>query len=113
MAVSGKELIEIQDFSKVDLRVAKIVAAERVPNTDKLLRLQIELGGARRQIIAGIAKDYAPESLIGRSIVVVANLKPTKLRGELSEGMLLAAKANGKLTLLTVDGDIDSGAAVG
>ncbi len=113
LAVSGKELIEIQDFSKVDLRVAKIVAAERVPNTDKLLRLQIELGGARRQIIAGIAKDYAPESLIGRSIVVVANLKPTKLRGELSEGMLLAAKANGKLTLLTVDGDIDSGAAVG
>ena len=109
----GKEPVEIQDFSKLDLRVAKVVAAERVPNTDKLLRLQIEIASERRQIIAGIAKDYAPESLVGRSIIVVANLKPTKLRGELSEGMLLAAKADGRLTLLTVDTDIPSGATVG
>lgn len=111
--LSDKELIEIQDFTKLDLRVAKVISAERVPNADKLLRLHIEIGTERRQIIAGIAKEYAPEELVGRSIIVVANLKPTKLRGELSEGMLLAAKADGKLTLLTVENDIQSGAVVG
>jgi methionyl-tRNA synthetase len=112
-AGSGKEPAEIQDFAKLDLRVAKVIAAERVPNTDKLLRLQIELAAEKRQIIAGIAKDYTPEEIVGRFIIVVANLRPTKLRGELSEGMLLAAKADGKLTLLTVEKDISSGAVVG
>jgi methionyl-tRNA synthetase len=106
------DLIEIQDFSKVQLRVAKILSAERLANTDKLLRLQIELGSERRQIVAGIAQHYAPEQLVGRLIIVVANLKPAKLRGEISEGMLLAAKADGKLVLLTVDADIAPGASV-
>jgi methionyl-tRNA synthetase len=109
----SKPLVEIGDFAKLDLRVARVVTAERVPNTDKLLRLQIEIGAERRQIIAGIAKNYEPQQLVGRSIVIVANLKPTKLRGELSEGMLLAAKADGKLTLLTVDDQIPSGATIG
>jgi methionyl-tRNA synthetase len=105
-------LIEIQDFSKVQLRVAKVLTAEAVANTDKLLRLRIEIGGEERQIIAGIAQHYKPEVLVGKLIVVVANLKPAKLRGELSEGMLLAAKADGKLVLLTVDGAISSGATI-
>jgi methionyl-tRNA synthetase len=106
------DLIEIQDFSKVQLRVAKILSAERLANTDKLMRLQIELGTERRQIVAGIAQHYSPEQLLGRLIIVVANLKPAKLRGETSEGMLLAAKADGKLVLLTVDADIPPGALV-
>jgi methionyl-tRNA synthetase len=105
-------LIEFQDFSKVELRVAKVVTADRVTGTDKLMRLQIEIGGVKRQIIAGIAQFYAPEALVGRLIVVVANLKPAKLRGEISEGMLLAAKSDGRLVLLTVDSDIPSGASV-
>jgi methionyl-tRNA synthetase len=107
------ELIEIQDVSKVQLRVARVVEAARVEKTDKLLKLQIELGDERRQIIAGIAQHYAPEALVGKLIVVVANLKPAKLRGEESQGMLLAAKQNGELKLLTVDGTIASGAGIG
>jgi methionyl-tRNA synthetase len=105
-------LIEISDFFKVQLRVARVTAAEKLAGTDKLLRLQIEIGGVPRQIVAGIAQHYAPETLVGKSIIVVANLKPAKLRGELSEGMLLAAKADGKLVLLTVDQDIPSGATI-
>ena len=105
--------IEIDDFVKLDLRIAKVVAAEAVANTDKLLRLQIEIEGQNRQIIAGIAKYYSPESLLGKLIVVVANLKPAKLRGELSEGMLLAAKTKDRLVLLTVEGEIATGAKVG
>jgi methionyl-tRNA synthetase len=105
-------LIEIQDFSKVQLRVAKVIAAEKLANTDKLLKVQIDLGGESRQIIAGIAQHYAPDSLIGKLIVVVANLKPAMLRGEKSEGMLLAAKADGKLVILTVESDIPTGALI-
>jgi methionyl-tRNA synthetase len=105
-------LIEFQDFSKVQLRVAKVLTAERVAGTDKLMRLRIEIADTSRQIIAGIAQFYSPEELIGRLIIVVANLKPAKLRGELSEGMLLAAKTDGRLVLLTVDSDIPSGANV-
>ncbi|MBI5059854.1 methionine--tRNA ligase [candidate division KSB1 bacterium] len=107
------DLIEIGDFSKVQLRVARVLSAERVEKADKLLKLQIEVGVERRQIIAGIAQFYSPESLIGRLIIVVANLKPARLRGEESQGMLLAAKQNGELRLLTVDGTIESGASVG
>lgn len=106
------EQIDIQDFSKVQLRVAKVLEAEKLPKTDKLLRLRVEIGSEKRQIIAGIAQHYAPEQLVGRLIVVVANLKPAKLRGETSEGMLLAAKLGDKLVLLTTDGDIPTGASV-
>ncbi len=106
------ELIEIQDFAKVQLRVAKVLAAEKLANTDKLLRLQVDIGGATRQIVAGIAQFYSAEEMVGRLIVVVANLKPVKLRGELSEGMLLAAKADGKLVLLSVDGEVCSGSTI-
>ena len=83
--------IAIDDFAKVDLRVAQILVAERVPKADKLLRLEIDLGYEKRQILAGIAQHYEPEKLIGRKIVVVANLAPRKMRGLESNGMLLAA----------------------
>lgn len=106
-------LIGIEDFGKVDLRVAQVLSAEKLPKADKLLKLQIKIGEETRQIIAGIAEFYTPEQIVNKSIIVVANLKPAKLRGELSEGMLLAAKADGKLVLLTPDGEISSGAKVG
>jgi methionyl-tRNA synthetase len=89
------ETITIDDFSKVELRVAKIKVAERVPKADKLLRLEVDLGYEQRQILAGIAEAYAPESLIGRKVVIVANLAPRKLRGLESNGMLLAASLEG------------------
>jgi methionyl-tRNA synthetase len=90
-APQGPQQITIDDFAKVELRVAQILAAERVPKADKLLRLEIDLGYEKRQILAGIAEHYEPEKLIGRKIVVVANLAPRKLRGLESNGMLLAA----------------------
>jgi len=85
------EKITIDDFLKVELRVAQIKVAERVPKADKLLRLEVDLGYETRQILAGIAEAYAPESLIGRKIVIIANLAPRKMRGLESNGMLLAA----------------------
>ena len=105
-------LIDISDFAKVKLRTARIVNAETIPGADKLLKLQIRMGEEKRQIIAGIALYYKPEEIIGKIVVVVANLKPAKLRGELSEGMLLAASKGEKLTLITVDEEISSGAQV-
>jgi len=86
-----KELITIDDFGKIDLRVATVLEAEKVKKSDKLLKLQVDLGTEKRQIVAGIAQYYEPEQLIGKQVVVVANLQPVKLRGELSEGMVLAA----------------------
>jgi methionine--tRNA ligase beta chain len=83
--------IEIDQFMQVELRTARVEQAERVPKADKLLRLVVDLGGEKRQIVAGIAAKYAPEELLGRTIVIVANLKPAKLRGVESQGMLLAA----------------------
>jgi methionyl-tRNA synthetase len=85
------EQINIDDFVKVDLRVAQILVAERVPKADKLLRLEVDLGYEKRQILAGIAQYYEPEKLIGRKIVIVVNLAPRKMRGLESNGMLLAA----------------------
>ncbi len=85
------QTISIDDFAKVDLRVAQILVAERVPKADKLLRLEVDLGYEKRQILAGIAQHYEPEKLVGRKIVIVANLAPRKMRGLESNGMLLAA----------------------
>ncbi len=86
-----KQYIAIDDFAKVDLRVAQVLVAERIPKADKLLRLEVDLGYEKRQILAGIAQYYEPEKLIGRKIVIVANLAPRKMRGLESNGMLLAA----------------------
>jgi methionyl-tRNA synthetase len=105
-------LITIDDFAKVELRVAEVVEAEAVPKTDRLLRLQVQIGDKRKQIVAGIAQHYSPEQLVGRKIIVVANLKPAKLRGIESNGMLLAAKKKDKLSLLTIDSDLPSGAGI-
>lgn len=111
--VAGVAMIEFDDFTKVSLRTAVVREAERIEGADKLLQLQIEIGAEQRQIVAGIAKFYAPEDLIGKTIVVVANLKPAKIRGVESNGMLLAASKGKKLKLVTVDGELPSGARVG
>ncbi len=107
-------LITLDQFQKVDLRVAKIIAAERIPKSDKLLKIEIELGeDLNRQVVAGIAEYYQPDELIGRLVLFVANLKPVKLRGILSQGMLLAATAeDGSLALTTVDQNMPAGSRV-
>jgi len=105
-------LISIQDFAKLKLRVATVEAAERVEKSEKLLRLQVNLGEESRQVVAGIAQHYSPESLVGKKIVVVANLKPAKIFGVESRGMLLVAKKEGRLVVLTPDGDIPPGAEI-
>lgn len=88
-----KPVITYDDFAKIDLRVATIVAAEFHPNADRLFKLQIDLGDGQRQICAGIRGFYQPEELVGKQIIVVTNLEPRKIRGEESNGMLLAASA--------------------
>jgi methionyl-tRNA synthetase len=96
----ARETITIDDFAKVELRVAQILVAERVPKADKLLRLEVDLGYEKRQILAGIAQYYEPEKLVGRKIVIVANLAPRKMRGLESNGMLLAASLEGGAPVL-------------
>ncbi|HBA83960.1 MAG TPA: methionine--tRNA ligase [Verrucomicrobia bacterium] len=109
-AVEG--VIEYDDFIKAQLRTAKIIGAEKIPGAVKLLKLDVFMGEERRQIVAGIALHYEPEQLIGKTIVIVANLKPAKIRGVESQGMLLAASKGEKMRLVTVDGELASGAVV-
>ncbi len=109
----GVVQIEYADFAKLSLRTARIFEVEKVEGADKLLRLQIDLGDEHRQIVAGIAQHYEPDTLVGRSIVVVANLKPARIRKIESNGMLLAATAGDQLRLVTVDGDMPVGSSVG
>jgi len=104
--------IDYADFAKLQLRTAVIISAEKVDGTDKLLKLQIDLGTEKRQIVAGIAKYYKPEDLIGKKIVVLANLKPAKIRGVESNGMLLAASQGDTLKIVTLEGEIPAGAPV-
>jgi len=96
-------LIDISDFAKVELRVAEVKQAEKVEGADKLLKLQVEIGGVPRQIVAGIAQHYKPEDLVGKKVVVVANLKPAKIRGVESNGMLLAASDDTGLSVVILD----------
>jgi methionyl-tRNA synthetase len=108
-----KPIITIDDFKKIDLRVARVIEAVKVPKSEKLLKLQVEIGNERRQVVAGIAKHYKPEDLIGTLIVVVANLQPAKLMGQESQGMILAASDEaGTLTLVGVQSEISTGATV-
>ena len=112
-AVGITNFIDITDFAKIDLRVGEVRTAERIPKADKLLLLTVDIGEEKsRQILAGIAQYYEPESLIGRKIVVVANLKPRKLRGYESQGMLLAASVGeeGKPVIATFAEDVPNGA---
>ncbi|OPA81314.1 methionine--tRNA ligase [Paenibacillus selenitireducens] len=104
--------IAIDDFMKVELRVAQVLAAEPVKKADKLLKLQLDLGYEQRQVVSGIAKFYTPEQLVGRKVICVTNLKPVKLRGELSQGMILAASKGEELTLATVPDSMPNGAIV-
>ncbi|MBD3234576.1 MAG: methionine--tRNA ligase [candidate division Zixibacteria bacterium] len=106
-------IIELDDFKKLKLKVAEIFEAVKVEGADKLLKLQIDLGSEKRQIIAGIAEYYKPEELVGKKIVVLTNLKPAKIRGVESNGMLLAASKKNQLTLVTVDDDIPNGSSIG
>lgn len=94
------DMIGIEDFSKIDLRVVEILAAEPVPKTDKLMKIQVSLGDEERTVVSGIAKFYKPEDLIGKHVVLVANLKPAKLRGVMSHGMLLAASKGDELQIV-------------
>lgn len=110
--VESKEEIGIEDFGKVELRVAQVIAAEPVKKADKLLKLQLDLGYEQRQVVSGIAKFYTPEQMVGRKVICVTNLKPVKLRGELSQGMILAASHGDQLTLATVPDDMPNGAIV-
>lgn len=107
-----EDLIGIEDFSKLDLRVGQVIMAERIPKADKLLRLEIDLGSEVRQVVSGIAKFYSPEVLIGKRVIVVANLKPVTLRGVESHGMILAASSEDQLVLANVSADIPLGSKV-
>ncbi|MDI6861410.1 MAG: methionine--tRNA ligase [Caldisericia bacterium] len=104
--------ITIEDFQKLDLRVAEIIEAKRVKDSKKLIEIKIKIENEIRTIVAGIGEHYRDEELIGKKIIVLKNLEPKKLKGILSEGMLLAASKDGKLSLLTVDKDVDTGAKI-
>ncbi len=106
-------LIDINEFGRVKMVVAEILETEKVEDADNLLKIQIEIGSEKRQIVAGIAKHYAPEDLKGKKIVVVQNLKPARIMGIESNGMLLAASKGKKLTLVTPENDMPSGATIG
>ncbi len=106
------KFIEFADFQKIDLRVAKIVKAERVPNSEKLIRLELALGNEQRQIVAGIGKNYEPDNLMNREIIIVANLVQRKLMGLESNGMLLAAQSEQGPVLLMPEKSVVSGAKV-
>lgn len=105
-------MISIDDFRKIELKIATIKSAEPHPNADRLMVLQIDLGSEQRQICAGIRNQYTPEELIGRQIVVVANLETAKLRGLESQGMLLAASDEDRVIILTPDKAVQAGAKV-
>lgn len=104
--------ITIDDFRKVELRVGQVIQCEPVKKADKLLKLQLDLGYEKRQVVSGIAEFYQPDDLIGKKVIVVANLKPVKLRGELSQGMILAGEKDGVLSLASVDQSLPNGAIV-
>jgi len=104
--------VTFDEFSRLDLRVARVADAERVPGTKKLLRIQIDIGGEERQIVAGIAEKYEPDWLKGKSIVVVCNLEPATIRGVKSEGMLLAASSEDHLALVMPCDDVPAGTRV-
>ncbi|TYS07140.1 methionine--tRNA ligase [Bacillus subtilis] len=104
--------ITIDQFMDVELRVAEVIKAEPVKKADRLLKLQLDLGFEKRQVVSGIAKHYTPEELVGKKLVCVTNLKPVKLRGELSEGMILAGEADGVLKVVSIDQSLPKGTRI-
>jgi len=107
-----KTEISIEDFAKIDLRVAEVIACEKVEKADKLLKLEIKIGEETRTVVAGIAKSYLPEELVGKKVIVVANLKPAQLRGITSCGMILAASHGDTMEVLTITKELPSGSRV-
>jgi len=108
----ASDRIDISEFARVELRAAKVTAAERVQGSKKLVKLQVDLGTESRQVVAGIAEAYAPEALVGKTVIVVANLKPAKLMGQESNGMVLAGSIDGRPVLCTFDAEIPPGTKV-
>jgi len=107
-----EEIIDINEFAKLDLRIGKIENAERVEGSKKLIKLEVDVGDETRQLVAGIAEEYNPENLIGKLVPVLANLKPVKLMGVESQGMILAVDVNGKPILLHPDVEVPAGSRV-
>jgi methionyl-tRNA synthetase len=107
-----EEIIDINEFAKLDLRIGKIENAERVEGSKKLIKLEVDVGDETRQLVAGIAEEYTPESLIGKLVPILANLKPVKLMGVESQGMILAVDVNGKPILLHPDREVPAGSRV-
>lgn len=106
-------MITFEEFQKLDIRIGQIIAAERVPGTDKLLKLIVDLGDETRQLVAGIAEAYKPEEVIGKKIPILVNLEPRKIRGIESQGMILCpSTADGKPILLLPEREVPSGAKV-
>lgn len=112
VAPAAPAQITIEEFQKIQLKTAKVLTAERVPRSEKLIKLQVDLGTEQRQIVAGIGKKYEPEQLVGRTIVIVANLKPAKLMGIESQGMVLAAGDAEVKGLVGIAEDVDPGTKV-
>ena len=110
--VPSKSQIDIKDFDKVEIKAATVIDAENVPKSDKLLKIQVDLGAEQRQIVSGIAKFYRPEDIIGKKVAVVTNLKPAKLMGHKSEGMILSAEKDKVLTLVSLPSAIPNGAII-
>ena len=108
----GGASIDISDFARVELRAARITAAEKIAGSKKLVKLQVDLGTEQRQVVAGIAEAYAAEALVGKTMVLVANLKPAKLMGVESNGMVLAGTVDGRAVLCAFDGDVAPGTKV-
>ena len=105
-------MISFEEFQKIELKIGKILEAERVEGSEKLLKLKVDLGNETRQLIAGIGKTYQPDDLIGKEIAVVANLEPKSLMGIESQGMLLAADVEGKPILLKPDEEVPPGTKI-
>lgn len=105
-------MISFSDFQKIELKVGRIVAAEKVENSEKLVKLEVDLGEEKRQLVAGIGKFYQPQELINKEIIVVANLEPKKLMGVESQGMLLAATGEGFISLLQPDKEVPPGTKI-
>src|SRR5699024_4939357 len=105
--------ITFEEFTKVDLRVAEIIQATKMENADKLLKLQLDVGSEKRQVVSGIAEYYEPEELVGQKVICVTNLHPIKLRGELSQGMVLAGEdEERRLSIATIDQSLPNGSRV-
>jgi methionine--tRNA ligase beta chain len=110
--MADNELINMSEFARLDVRIGKIVSAERIEGSKKLIKLDVDGGDETRQLVAGIAEEYTPDDLIGKLVPILANLKPAKLRGVESQGMILAVDVAGKPILLHPDKEVPAGSPV-